>query len=235
MKLFCLPYAGGSAIIYREWKPFFASNIELAPVEYAGHGKRIMHPLYKDVQAAVEDVYDMLLAAVANGRPYAIFGHSMGAMLAYEVAQKLRSNNKPLPKHIFFSGRGAPHISAEKYKIYHKMSDGEFQAEIANLGGTPKEFFEHPELMEYLLPILKNDFMISDTAPVRAEIEPFDFPITVFVGKEEEDMDAEDVHGWRVHSRKTCVVYYFNGGHFFIKDEWEAMAGVVQGTLVKGR
>ena len=162
MKLFCLPYAGGSAIIYREWKPFFASNIELAPVEYAGHGKRIMHPLYKDVQAAVEDVYDMLLAAVANGRPYAIFGHSMGAMLAYEVAQKLRSNNKPLPKHIFFSGRGAPHISAEKYKIYHKMSDGEFQAEIANLGGTPKEFFEHPELMEYLLPILNNNFIYPD-------------------------------------------------------------------------
>ncbi|HYC29102.1 MAG TPA: thioesterase domain-containing protein, partial [Chitinophagaceae bacterium] len=177
---------------------------------------------------------NIISQSIIDGRPYAIYGHSMGAMLAYEVTQKLRENKMPLPVHVIFSGRGVPHRRSKNETIFHTMSDADFQKEIAKLGGTPKEFFDHPELMEYLLPILKNDFKISETATVWKDIRPFDFPITIFMGKEEEEMEAEDVHGWMHHTNQTCVVYYFNGGHFFINDQWETTAGIIQKILMPG-
>jgi medium-chain acyl-[acyl-carrier-protein] hydrolase len=231
LKLFCLPYAGGTAVIFKEWEKRLPAGIEIKAIEYAGHGKRSNHPLYKDVNEAIEDVYRLISAEIMDGGSYAIFGHSMGAMLAYEVAQKIRQHNLPMPIHIFFSGRGVPHIQSKKEKIYHQMDDAAFQQEIANLGGTPKEFFDYPELMEYLLPILKNDFKISETAFRSTEIHPFDFPITIFMGKEEEEMEAENVHGWMLHTNQTCVVYYFNGGHFFINDELETIVGIIHKAL----
>ena len=231
VKLFCLPYAGGAAVIYKEWSTKLNAGTELIAIEYAGHGKRSNEPLYKDVTEAIEDVYHLIARQILDGLPYAIYGHSMGAMLAYEVVQKIRENNLPLPLHLFFSGRGAPHIKATKEKIYHELSDAEFQKEIANLGGTPKEFFEYPELMEYLMPILKNDFRISETAHLTTHINPFDFNITIFTGKEEEELEAEDIHGWMRHTSKTCLVYYFNGGHFFIREEWENIIDIIQKTI----
>ena len=235
MKVFCLPYAGGTAVVFKEWKSYFRSEIDLVGIEYAGHGRRSGEPLYNDVNEAINDVYNIISAEIVDGLPYAIYGHSMGAMLAFEVAQKIRDNNLPMPVHIFFSGRFAPHRKPGREKVYHTMPDEEFQKEIVNLGGTPTEFFEYPELMEYLLPILKNDFKISETAYRDPEIKPFDLPITVFVGKEEEELEAEDVHGWMYHTNQTCVVYYFNGGHFFIKNEIETISDVMQRTLVPER
>src|SRR5689334_10414639 len=114
MKLFCLPYAGGSALVYKDWKQFFPASIELVPIEYSGHGKRSNQPLYKDVNAAIDDIYGIISKSIIDGLPYAIYGHSMGAMLAYEVAQRLRDNKMPLPVHIIFSGRGVPHRRSEK-------------------------------------------------------------------------------------------------------------------------
>src|SRR4051812_533170 len=113
MKIFCLPYAGGSAVIYKEWIPFFPADLKMTGIEYAGHGNRSNQPLYKDVEEAITDVYNIILKQISDGLPYAIFGHSMGAMLAFEVVKKLRTNNQQLPVHIFFSGRGAPHIKSK--------------------------------------------------------------------------------------------------------------------------
>lgn len=231
IQLFCLPYAGGASMIYKKWERYLPDEIELIAVELAGRGRRSNEPLYKNVNEAVDDVYEIIASRIISGRTYGIFGHSLGAMLAYEVAQKIVMNDLPKPLHMFFSGRGTPHLRSKREKVYHLMSDEEFQHQILNLGGTPKEFFEHPELLDYMLPVLRSDFKLSETAPLNTEINPFDCEISVFVGKEEDEIEAENVHGWMLHTTKTCTVSYFNGGHFFINDEVESLLEIISRKL----
>lgn len=236
VKLFCIPYAGGSAIIYKKWEALLqSSNIELIPIELAGRGKRSNDELYADVPTAVDDIFSIVSRQLGDGKPYAFFGHSMGAMLAYEVIQKICASHLPEPIHAFFSGRGAPHVKSKREKLYHEMPDEEFKQEIMNLGGTPKEFFDYPELVDYLLPILKNDFKISEIAEKRQEINPLVCEITVMVGKEEDELEAESVHGWMRHTTKMCNVHYFNGGHFFINDESDKITDIIKKRLVMKR
>ena len=98
------------------------------------------------------------------------------------------------------------------------------------LGGTPKEFFEHPELLEVLLPTLRSDFAIAETYESSAEIKPFDFDINVLIGKDE-DVSAEQMHGWKDHTKRLCTMYYFDGGHFFINEKTEEIVGIINNTV----
>lgn len=231
IKLFCLPYAGGSSMVFNRWERYLSNNIELVGVELAGRGKRSNESLYENVNEAINDIYGIIAKQIVDGQPYAIYGHSMGSMLAYEVAQKISINKLPEPLHVFFSGRGAPHLKSSREKEYHSMEEKEFEKAIIHLGGTPKEFFEHPELMEYLIPVLKSDFKISETAVRSQQIIPLNYDITIMVGKEEDEIEAENVHGWHLHTSQLCTVYYFNGGHFFINNDMEKVTGILSGQL----
>jgi surfactin synthase thioesterase subunit len=230
IKLFCLPYAGGAAAIFNKWKPFVDNHLELRPVELAGRGKRIYDPLYQSVQEAVEDVYSMLSGECGNG-PYAIFGHSMGAIIGYELACKFRENGLPAPIHLFFSGRGAPGVPYEDEDMYHLLPEDQFKEKVIELGGTPQEFFDHPELLEVLLPLLRSDFKIAETYEHSGAVFPFDHDITVFIGKEE-DATAEQIDGWKNHTSKICRVNYFEGDHFFLNEHAETIVRMVNHTLL---
>ncbi|MBL4705921.1 MAG: thioesterase [Flavobacteriales bacterium] len=232
VKLFCLPYAGGSATIYNNWTRFLGPGVELIPIELAGRGRRSGDPLYQDVPEAVDDIYAKVVNQILDGQPYAFFGHSMGAMLAYEVIQKIKRNHLPEPIHAFFSGRGAPHLKSNREKMYHELNNDDFKKEIMNLGGTPKEFFDYPELLDYLLPILKNDFKISETNVLNEKITPLNCEITAFIGKEEDQIQPENAQGWMHHTSKLCSIYFFNGGHFFINDQYEKMTDIISKQLV---
>lgn len=229
-KLFCFPYAGGSSAVFSRWKKKLDKNIGLAAVELAGRGKRIYEPLYHSINEAVEDVYSIIKSDL-NGSPFGFFGHSMGGIIAFELAHKLKKIEVSEPSFIFFSGRGAPHVpKREDKEIYHKLPHDEFKEKILELGGTPKEFFEHPELLEVLLPTLRSDFTIAETYESSAEINPFDIDINVMIGKDE-DVTAEQMHGWKDHTNKLCTMYYFDGGHFFINEKTEEIVGVINNTV----
>ena len=229
-KLFCFPYAGGSATIYNKWRQFIDKDIELYAVELAGRGKRVYDPLYNSIDEAVEDVYGIIKDEL-NGTPFGLFGHSLGGLVAFELAHKLRESCLPQPSCIFFSGRGAPHVpKREDKELYHKMCDEKFREEILDLGGTPKEFFEHPELLEVMLPMLKNDFRIAETYKSSEKIRAFDYDINVLIGKEE-DVTAEQVHGWKEHTNKLCSTHYFAGGHFFINEETGRVVELINRTI----
>ncbi|MEL7001989.1 MAG: thioesterase domain-containing protein, partial [Bacteroidota bacterium] len=161
LKLFCLPYAGGSASVYNPWKDHLDRSIQLVPVELAGRGSRIKEPLNTSRKEAVDDIYQIIRSDIEN-HPYMIFGHSMGALMTFDLVHKIKVNNMPIPRHLFFSGASAPHLRDEKKK-YHLMSPEEFEKEVRNLGGTPPEFFQHQELIDMFLPILKNDFKMAET------------------------------------------------------------------------
>jgi len=219
IKLFCFPYAGGSAVIFNNWKQYIENSIELVPIELAGRGKRINEPLYNGVDDVIDDVFGLIKNKI-NDNPYAFFGHSMGGMIAYELAKRIKKNNLPSPIHVFFSGRSAPHIKKDDDKQYHLMSEEKFKKEIIELGGTPPEFFDHPELMEIFLPLLKNDFKLAGANLYNGKIEPLNCNITVFLGKEE-DLTSEQCDGWKKHTTKLCSIHYFEGGHFFINNNTE--------------
>lgn len=230
IKLFCLPYAGGSSITYKKWSEFLPKSIVVFPIDLAGKGERAGEELYKNVDDAIADIYNIIINEISNDA-YAIFGHSLGAILAYEVVQKIKISNKRTPIHTFFSSRRAPHLNPKTEKKYHQMSDELFCKEIQSLGGTPIEFFQHPELIEYILPVLKNDFKLSETVVRNPLITPLDCSITVFMGKDEPSLEAEDVHGWMLHTKDICNVHYLNGGHFFINNETQKILRIINTTL----
>lgn len=230
IKLFCFPYAGGSAIIYNIWKQYLDSRIEFVPIELAGRGKRINEPLYTGVPAVIEDVYEIIVKMI-NDNPYALFGHSMGGMISYQLCQKLRERGHHPPAHVFFSGRSAPHVKRPDEMKYHLMGDEEFKKEVINLGGTPPEFFEYPELLEVFLPLLKNDFKLAEEEIHNGEIHALDSNISVFLGKDE-DLTSEQCDGWKKHTKKLCSIHYFEGGHFFLHEETEQIVKLINNTLL---
>jgi medium-chain acyl-[acyl-carrier-protein] hydrolase len=230
VKLFCFPYAGASAVIFNKWKQYLDARIELIPVELTGRGKRITEPLYKNVPEVIEDVYKIVTKEI-SGLPYALFGHSMGGMISYQLGQMLREYNYPVPMHIFFSGRSAPHIKRSEEKIYHLLEEEAFKKEVIELGGTPPEFFDYPELLEVFLPLLKSDFKIAETDLHNEEIFPLDCNITVFLGKDE-DLTSEQCDGWKKHTKKLCNIHYFQGGHFFLHEEMEQIVKLINSALI---
>ena len=214
VKMFCLPYAGGSAIYYSRWSEYFPKAIEVIPVELAGRGRRLDHPFYQDLSAALEDVYGFIKDSIVDNDPYILFGHSMGAILSYELCKQIKALNVHKPLHLFVSGLEAPKAILNE-KIYHNMSDEQLKKEMIDMGGTPPEFFDYKELEQIFLEILRNDFRIVETYKCQCDIK-IDTDITVFYGSDE--MDREDVIGWMNHTEKKCNIYEFKGRHFFINN-----------------
>lgn len=224
VQLFCLPFAGGSApLIYNKWKTKLSENIILKPIELAGRGSRIVEKFYNGVPAAVEDIYSRIKKEL-NGQDYAIFGHSMGAFLAYEVAQKMQAAGDKMPLRIFFSGRHAPNI--RKWRGYATLSDEEFKQRVLDLGATPKAIFENPEFLRIFLPILRHDFKIADSPNVREKITPLNCDLTVLIG-EEEDISQEEAQAWKLHTSRNCAINYIQGGHFFILNNQQKVLDIV--------
>ncbi|MCP4216491.1 MAG: thioesterase [bacterium] len=232
IKLFCIPYAGGSAMVYGTWKNFLDRRIVLHPVELPGRGKRINEPYCANIMESAEDVLKTIKYELLDGTPYAFFGHSLGSIIAYQTAQLIRERRMPEPAHIFFSGRGAPHILRSDKKPYYLLPDDEFKEKVLDLGGTPEEFFQHPELMEILLPLLKSDFKISGQYKHPEKITPLTCDISIMTGKEE-DLKPGQVEGWEDHTTEKCILYHFEGGHFFLnhKKEKEQIMKILNETL----
>ncbi len=214
LTLLCLPYAGGSASLYYRFRPFLSGLIEICSLEYAGHGRRINEPLYQSINEGVDDLLDQATPQLSTG-PYAIFGHSLGCIFAYELAQRIRREGLPQPTHLVCSGRGAPHVPKKDREIYHRLSPEEFEAALVRLGGTPPELFQEPELMALVLPILRNDFRLADCYPGHPTDNPFDFDITVLAGTEE-DLSEEQLSGWSAHTTGRCHLHRIPGDHFFL-------------------
>lgn len=228
IKLFCFPYAGGSAVIYLKWRQYLNKGIELIPIELAGRGKRIHEPLYTDVEAMINDVYEIVYPQIDECQ-FALFGHSMGGMVAYYLAHKLIKTNSLLPLHLFISGRGAPHVKRSGEKKMHLLDKSQFINEVIDLGGTSSEVFQHQELVETFLPVLRNDFKLAET-DFDDKITSLNVDITVLLG-EEEELTISQSMGWKKHTTKKCDFHYFNGGHFYLYDQISQITSAINQTF----
>lgn len=228
--LFCFPYAGGSSAVFSSWKQSILPDIELYPVELAGRGRRTGEPMYAHAEELMNDMLEILAKQIQSGREYALFGHSLGASIVYNITLRALQNNLNTPIRLFISGRGAPHIKRPDEKIYHRMNDIQFEAEVMKLGGTVPEVFLHKELRDLFLPLLKNDFKLAETIDENVSVQPFEPPITVFQGIGD-DLTTEQREGWKLYSRSSCDLYNFPGGHFFLNDHTPAMIRIINESL----
>lgn len=231
IKLFCIPYAGGSAHVYKSWKKYLDDRIELFPVELAGHGIRMDEELYQDIDAAVEDTLRTIRPHLSNG-PYALFGHSLGSRIAYELLHRIVIEGLPEPVHVFFSGRGAPHMLHERKVILHQLDDDAFKQAIIGFGGTPANFFDHPELVEVFLPVLRNDFRLSEIFVPDEPIRAFQRDITILTGNTDEHVSG-DIAEWEKHTTAHCRIYPFDGGHFFLHSQEVAVTSFLNMVMVE--
>lgn len=210
--MFCFPYAGGGASVYRGWGASLPNDLEVCPVQIPGRESRLREPAFTNLKVMVPAVADAL--APYLDLPFVFFGHSMGAEISFELARELRRRGRPQPLHLFVSGRRAPHLPAREEPI-HALPDPEFLAKIRELNGTPEEVLQHEELMKLLLPILRADFSVNETYEYTEE-EPLQAGISAFGGIGDKDVLREDVEAWRQHTRGRFRARMFPGDHFFI-------------------
>lgn len=212
LRLFCFPYAGGGASAYRGWAAALPSDVEVCPVQLPGRESRLREPAFDRPEPLIQALADALQAHL--DLPFAFFGHSMGAMLSFELARELRRRGRSLPLHLFVSGRRAPQVPPREEDI-HDLPEPEFVAKLRELNGTPEEVLQHAELMRLLLPVLRADFAVNETYVLRAE-PPLDLGISAFGGLADEEVSREDIAGWKEHARGAFRLRMLPGDHFFL-------------------
>ncbi|MBK3497212.1 thioesterase [Viridibacillus sp. YIM B01967] len=229
-KMFCIPYAGGSANTYYQWKRYITDHIELVPVELAGRGSRIRDPFYPDVDAAVEDIYQTVFRQLNDNEPYYLFGHSMGSILVYELCRKIQATGKRQPEHIFFSGRDAP-SNHKVTEIVHHLPDQEFIKKVKLYGGMDERILENSALLDLFLPIMKADFKIIENYGYLSIKELIKSDISILIGKEDAFLTEEKVKMWAEETSKNCEIYAFEGGHFFLFEHPEKVAACINDII----
>jgi surfactin synthase thioesterase subunit len=211
-RLFCLPYAGGSAATYREWHALAPEHIQICPLELPGRGGRIGEAPISRLRPLVDGLADAVGPFL--DRPFAVFGHSMGGLLAFELTRALLRRGRLLPAHLFVSGRPAPDTPPNRPRI-HDAPDEHVLEELRYLGGTPQEVLDDAELMALMLPTLRADFSVLESYEYLDE-PPLPLPLTVFGGDEDTMVTPARLHGWRRQSSGGSQLRMLPGGHFFV-------------------
>ncbi|PFJ04299.1 thioesterase [Bacillus cereus] len=227
-KFFCFPHAGGSAFSYSKWKNYFNPYIEVVPIELAGRGYRIEESLYQSMEEAVNDVYNIIVEQI-DYFPYILYGHSMGSLIAYEVARKIQNSNNVLPEFLVVSGRNHPNSKIKN--IRHNLSNEQFKREVIAMGGTSSEVLQSEELMEIFLPILRADFKIVETYIHDNSIQACDIEFLIFNGKNDEFTTYDQIKKWEQYTSKTCTFHSFEGNHFFLNENIEEIANSIMRKL----
>jgi medium-chain acyl-[acyl-carrier-protein] hydrolase len=212
LRLFFLPYAGGGVAPYRRWLAALPADVEAWLVQLPGREKRFRERPFDRMAALLAELAPVLEPLL--DRPFAFFGHSMGALIAYELARELRRRGRPEPEHLLASARGAPDRQPATGPR-HDLPDAAFLEQLRRLGGTPAEVLENRELLEMFLPLLRADFALAETYSWTAE-PPLGCAITALGGAEDPAWPAEGLELWRRHTTGPFRLHLFEGNHFFL-------------------
>lgn len=217
--LFCFSYAGGSSEIYRQWQTSMKNICQICPVELPGRGSRFGESFCDSLLSAAEGAANAI--APYTQSPYILFGHSLGSVMALETARKLQSNASPSPLCLIVSGRFPPHAQPPRKQL-HTMPDTALIDEMRRLGGTPEEILQNKEILEMMLPIVREDFRLIETH--KSDPLPcLNIPIYVCCGRDDEDSPIALLTQWKEITDKTCSINLFDGGHFYINESRDAL------------
>lgn len=212
-RLFCVPNAGAAATSYAGWQAHARNGVQVCAVQLPGRAERYGEPPYADAGSLV----DALLDAVGDGfiGEFALFGHSMGAAVVFELARRLTADGRD-PAHVFVSGRAAPHL-AEPNRALRALPLDALVAELRVIGGTPEEILRERELMERLQVLLRADFAVNETYRCPAD-EPITAPLTVLGGDRDPRASVASLHAWAPLTTGPFEVRVYPGAHFYLND-----------------
>ncbi|MCC5647837.1 putative thioesterase [Nostoc sp. CHAB 5824] len=212
LRLFCLPYAGAGASIFRMWPSDLPTTIEVCSLQFPGRENRIRESPITQLLPLVEEIGSVLFPLL--DKPFALFGHSMGGLVGFELVRWLRRQKDLTPLHLFVSGAGSPHIPDPAPPI-HNLPEPKFIEELRNLNGTLEEVLKEAELMRMILPTLRSDFAVYETYTYMDE-PPLDCPISVFGGLKDYQVSREHLEAWRDQTSASFSLYMLPGDHFFL-------------------
>ncbi|MEM8504889.1 MAG: alpha/beta fold hydrolase [Cyanobacteria bacterium P01_D01_bin.1] len=211
LRLVCFPYAGGSAWMFRPWASQLPESVEVLAVEPPGRGKRLAEPALTHLSDIVQALGPQLLPYL--NVPFAVFGHSMGALVAFEVCRWLRRSAQIVPVHFWAAAARAPHLAVQP-PLMHTLDDEAFINRLKRYQGTPTSVLNNAELMSLVLPTLRADFTVLETYTHQPG-EPFPFPITGVWGESDPIVSKADVALWQTHTSEFAL-QAIAGHHFFI-------------------
>ncbi|MCM3133481.1 alpha/beta fold hydrolase [Paenibacillus polysaccharolyticus] len=227
IQLFCLPHAGGSAMVFHRWKSSLSPDIDVIPIELRGRGSRVGESFYESFEEAVDDIYSAISSKIAG--PYAIFGHSMGSWMALELYYRLAQSIERLPVHLMLSGNRAPHIV--KDECIHALPDEEFRETIQRMGGTSDEIFTNKELFSLFAPALRADFRIVERFNFQPKSFKVQSDITVLTGRSDTRVKSSDLIGWKRYAGSQCEIVKLEGGHFYIQENVQETTRIINEKL----
>lgn len=212
IRLFCFPYAGGGASIFRDWSGRLPGHTEVCPIQLPGRETRFRDPAFAHLSPLVAALAESLRPKL--DRPFAFFGHSLGALVAFELSRRLLEDYKLQPTHLFVSGCEAPHTRSSGGKI-HSLSSAEFREELRRLNGTPLAVLDNDELMELVLPTLRADFSLWETYAYTAG-PPLACPIIALGGLGDDMLSRRELDAWRELTTGPFRLRMLPGDHFFL-------------------
>ncbi|GAC43851.1 thioesterase II family protein [Paenibacillus popilliae] len=228
IRLFCFPYAGGGAYIYRGWREALPIDAGVYPIQLPGRENRITEPPICDMKALVDAISEAISPFVR--RPFILYGHSLGARIAFELARHLRRKWNIQPCHLIVSGSRAPHLPESK--PLHHLPDEEFVKELRRFSGTPEALLQSKELMELFIPVLRADFTVDETYVYAAEA-PLDCPISAFGGTTDPEAHRKEMEAWASFTSGDFRLDMIEGDHFFLKAQRDVLLRAISQLILQ--
>lgn len=232
MRLFCFHYAGGSASIFRRWKKDLTAPVELIGIQLPGRETRFTETPLSNLTLVIENLIKVFPAYF--DKPFIFFGHSIGALISFELTRAFRMKKYPLPQHLIVSGTKAPHIPLQR-KVINNLTEPEFISELYSYNGIHPILMENMELLSLFIPTIRADFSIAETYFYMDE-PPLSCPISAFGGLEDPHVLIKDLAGWNSQTCNEFKKYLFKGDHFFLtKESYIEVTEVVDKILLQSK
>jgi len=226
LRLFCFPYAGGGSTAFRPWSAALSPKVEVCPIELPGRGARFTEPPLTQMPQLIQALTQAILPYL--DKPFAFFGHSMGALISYELTHALQRHFGQLPTCLIVSGRPAPQLPPAK--SIHLLPDTHFLQEVRQFNGIPDNIFSNLELMSLFLPILRADFTIIETYAYTAT-SPLACEIVALGGLQDNNVNIADLEAWREQAMQGFSMHLLPGDHFFINSAQEQVLHLLKAKL----
>jgi surfactin synthase thioesterase subunit len=231
LRLFCFPYAGAGTPVFGRWQEGLPDSIVVHPIELPGRGGQFTAAPATRMDTLVGVLAEQMQAYLTE--PFAFFGHSMGALVAFELARAIRQRAGVEPVAMYVASQPAPQLQHAEREL-HNLPDAELTAELRRIGGTPQEVLANDEFMALLLPTVRADLEVCETYAY-SEDRPLSCPIIAYGGAEDPDVSTEDLKAWADHTTGAFAFATLPGGHFFIDQNRREVLAALSASLARWR